>query len=272
MVGCYNTGFALSGGFVKGYAHLGALQALFEYGIRPDIISGVSIGAAAGAFIADGCSPLEVLDLFVSREFRSFTGLTRSRGGFMDLDNFYDFLNKNLSVKRIEELRIPLVVTATNLDTGRSVHFDEGEIAPRVAASCCVPGLFSPIEIDGDRYVDGGVLMNLPVSVIRGRCEKVVAVNLSRIVPDREYHYNVIGILLRTYHLMSHSNITHDRRIADILIEPEGLEVYGNRQLDRGREIFDIGYEAASKVLEHVGEIVFPKVDGVIRKTGDDGK
>ena len=114
--------------------------------------------------------------------------------------------------------------------------------------------------------------MNLPVSVIRGRCEKVVAVNLSRIVPDREYNHNVIGILLRTYHLMSHSNITHDRRIADILIEPDGLEAYGNRQLDRGREIFGIGYEAASKVLEHVGEIVFPKVDGVIRNTEDDGK
>lgn len=80
---CYGTGFALSGGFVKGYAHLGALQALFEYGIRPEIIAGVSIGAVAGVFIADGKRPEEVLELFMSREFRSFTGFTRSRGGFM---------------------------------------------------------------------------------------------------------------------------------------------------------------------------------------------
>mgnify|MGYP005797247581 CR=1 FL=1 len=86
MVGCYNTGFALSGGFVKGYAHLGALQALFEYGVRPDIISVVSIGDVAGVFIADGCSPLAVLDLFVISDFRSFSGTTRLRGWLMFLD------------------------------------------------------------------------------------------------------------------------------------------------------------------------------------------
>ena len=102
----------------------------FEYGIRPEIIAGVSIGAVAGVFIADGKRPEEVLELFMSREFRSFTGFTRSRGGFMNLDNFYGFLRDTLSVGRIEELSLPLAVTATNLDTGRSVHFREGEIAP----------------------------------------------------------------------------------------------------------------------------------------------
>lgn len=258
MEACYGTGFALSGGFVKGYAHLGALQALFEYGIRPDTIAGVSIGAVAGVFIADGRTPAEVLDLFMSREFRSFTGFTRSRGGFMNLDNFYGFLRETLSAERIEELALPLTVTATDLDTGRSVHFREGAIAPRVAASCCVPGLFTPIEIDGDHYVDGGVLMNLPVSVIRGTCRRVVAVNLSKIVPDREYRHNVFGILMRTYHLMSHCNVMHDRRSADLLIEPDGLSSYGNTQLDKGREIFDIGYVAARKVIEEAGATVFP--------------
>ena len=64
---CYGTGFALSGGFVKGYAHLGALQALFEYGIRPEIIAGVSIGAVAGEIIADGKRTEEVFELFMSR-------------------------------------------------------------------------------------------------------------------------------------------------------------------------------------------------------------
>lgn len=71
-----------------------------------------------GVFIADGKRPEEVLELFMSREFRSFTGFTRSRGGFMNLDNFYGFLRDTLSVGRIEELSLPLAVTATNLDTG----------------------------------------------------------------------------------------------------------------------------------------------------------
>lgn len=254
----YKTGFALSGGFVKGYAHLGALQALAEHGIKPDIIAGVSIGSVAGAFMADGKTPFEILEMFMSKEFRSFTGFTRSKGGFMHLDNFYDFLNDNLSAKRIEELPIPLIITATNLDAGHSVHFREGEIAPRIAASCSVPGLFTPIEIDGDHYVDGGVLMNLPVSLIRGKCDKVIAVNLSKIVPDKDYRHNVFGILMRTYHLMSHCNIIYDRRAADLLIEPDGLSTYGNTQLDRGKEIFDIGYRTAIKVIEQVKDIIYP--------------
>lgn len=254
----YKIGFALSGGFIRGFAHLGALQALEENGIRPDIISGVSIGSVAGAFIADGKSPYEVMTLFSNKEFKSFSAFTRSRGGLMRLDNFIDFINDNLSVRNIEELGLPLSVTATNLDKGKSVHFRNGDLATHIAASCCVPGLFVPINIDGDNYVDGGVLMNLPVSVIRSKCDKVVAMNISRLKTDAEYKMNVGGILYRTYHLMSHSNILHDRKISDMLIEPDGLEVYGNTQLDKGEEIFEIGYKTAIKVIEQVRDIVFP--------------
>lgn len=259
----YKTGFALSGGFVKGFAHLGALQALKEYGINPDIVSGVSIGSVAGAFLADGKTPTEVLGLFMSREFRSFTSFTRAKGGFMNLDNFYSFIRDNISAKRIEDLSLPLVVTATNLDTGRSIHFREGELAPRIAASCCVPGIFTPVEIDGDHYVDGGVLMNLPVSTIRGLCDKVIAVNLSKITSDSDYRHNVFGVLYRTYHLMSHCNIIYDRRAADLLIEPDGLEEFGNTHLDKGKEIFDIGYKAAVKVIEQVKDIIYPASAGI---------
>lgn len=255
----YKIGFALSGGFIRGFAHLGVLQALEENGIRPDIISGVSIGAVAGAFIADGKRPYEVMELFRSKEFRSFTSFTYLRGGLMRLDNFLGFVNDNMSVKNIEDLDMPLIVTATNLDKGTSDHFRKGGIAERVAASCCVPGLFVPINIDGNNYVDGGVLMNLPVSVIRSKCDKVVAVNISRIKTDADYKMNVAGIMYRTYHLMSHSNIMHDRRISDMLIEPEGLEAFSNTQLEKGEEIFEIGYKIAVKVISQVKDIVFPE-------------
>ena len=93
----------------------------------------------------------------------------------------------------------------------------------------------------------------------RGGGETPPKQNLSKIVPDRDYRHNVFGILMRTYHLMSHCNVIHDRRNADILIEPDGLSIYGNTQLDKGREIFDIGYEAARKVIEQVKDIVYPR-------------
>lgn len=254
----YKIGFALSGGFVRGFAHLGALQALSENGIKPDLIAGVSIGSVVGAFIADGRQPTEILELFMDKEFSYFTKFTRLPGGLMHLDKFREFIDANLSVKRIEELNLPLIISATNLDKGQSVHFSEGELAPRIAASCCVPGLFTPITIEGDHYVDGGVLMNLPVSIIRTKCEKVIAINLNKISTGKHYSMNLAGILHRTYHLMSHSNIIYDRRAADMLIEPDGLDEYSNTDLEKGREIFDIGYNTANKVIGQVKEIIFP--------------
>lgn len=259
MTGRYRTGFALSGGFVKGFAHLGALQALAEHDIRPDILAGVSIGSVAAVFTADGREPYRVMELFSTREFRSFSSLTRLHGGIMELDRFLDFMRSNISVARLEKLKLPVIVTATDLDTGQSVHFTEGEIAERVAASCCMPGLFAPIEIDGGHYVDGGVLMNLPVSVLRPLCDKVVAVNLSRIEPDPDERRNVAEVLVRVYNLISHSNIIRDRREADMLIEPAGLGEFGNTELDRGEEIFELGYRETCKVLGQVGHIVFPR-------------
>ena len=92
----YKIGFALSGGFIKGFAHLGAVQALYEEGIRPDIISGVSAGAFAGVFLADGKEPREVLRLFEEKGFGGFTKFSfRSRGGFMLREQLYDFLYDN---------------------------------------------------------------------------------------------------------------------------------------------------------------------------------
>ena len=87
--------------------------------------------------------------------------------GLFELGEFIDFLKSNLKSKKLEELQIPLIITATDLDHGRLVHFHKGDIAERVAASCCMPVLFAPVNIDGTHYVDGGLLMNLPVSTLR---------------------------------------------------------------------------------------------------------
>ena len=100
--------------------------------------------------------------------------------------------------------------------------------------------------------------MNLPVAPIRNMCEKVVAVNVSTIVNREELGSNIFSVLWRTYDLMSHSNAHHDRRMADILIEPRNLESYSNRELGKAAEIFESGYDTARKVLDQVKDIVFP--------------
>ncbi len=244
----YNTGFALSGGFIRGFAHLGVIQALREHDIRPDIISGVSAGALAGAFIADGYEPHEVLECFSNLNFLAFTRPAWNKGGLMKLDLLIDFLHKYIRAERIEDLKTPLVVTATDLDNAQLVHFRTGSIAERVAASCCLPPLFTPITIDGVDYVDGGVFMNLPVSTIRDECKYVVAVNVSP-VRQPEYKKNVISVALRTFHLSTLANSLQDCRNADLLIEPQNLYEYGNTELNKAEEIFQKGYEAANEAL-----------------------
>ena len=166
----YPIGYALSGGFIKGFAHLGVMQSLLEHDIKPNILSGVSAGALAGVFYADGNEPHKVLDYFSGHKFQDLTKLVIPKVGLFELGEFIDFLKTNLKAKTMEELQIPLIITATDLDHGRVVHFHKGNIAERVAASCCMPVLFSPVKIEGTHYVDGGVFMNLPVSTIRRVC------------------------------------------------------------------------------------------------------
>ena len=168
----YPIGYALSGGFIKGFAHLGVMQSLLEHDIKPNILSGVSAGALAGVFYADGNEPHKVLDYFSGHKFQDLTKLVIPKVGLFELGEFIDFLKTNLKAKTIEELQIPLIITATDLDHGRVVHFHKGNIAERVAASCCMPVLFSPVKIEGTHYVDGGVFMNLPVSTIRRKARR----------------------------------------------------------------------------------------------------
>lgn len=244
----YKTGFALSGGFIRGFAHLGALQALYEHDIRPDIIAGVSAGSLAGVFTADGYEPYEALQCFSNLNFLDFTRPTWTKGGLMKLDLLIDFLKEHIKAKNIEDLKMPLVVTATDFHNGKSVHFRTGSIAERVAASCCLPPLFSAITIDGIDYVDGGVFMNLPVAPIRDLCDEVVAVNVSPL-RQSEFKKNVISVSLRAFHFMSNSNAMWGRRNCDLLIEPQNLYEYGNTELNKADEIFQRGYEAATEIL-----------------------
>ena len=245
----YQTGFVLSGGFIKGFAHLGAIQALLERDIRPQIISSTSAGSLVGALYADGNEPYQVLEFFDGLKFSDLTKPVIPTTGFFELNELEDFLNTHLKRRRLELLPVPLVVTATDLDHGKSVHFRQGDIAKCVAASCCMPVLFTPITIDGTLYVDGGVLMNLPVSPIREECKQIYAINVSPMLTP-EYKPNIINIAERSYSFIFRSNTVAERQMADVLIEPVNLSGYKNIDLDRAKDIFMVGYNTAVETIE----------------------
>jgi len=244
----YKIGIALSGGGIKGLCHAGVLKALEEQGIRPDIISGVSAGAVVGALYADGYSPDEIALLFEDISFRKMTKIQIPDGGFFRIDAFQRFLSKKLRAKTFEDLKIPLRIVATDLDKGRSVTFTSGKLIEPVIASCSVPVLFIPKVIDGVHYVDGGVLKNFPVSTIRDECDKVIGINASPMVAD-DYKPSIMNVAARSYHFMFKANILHDKELCDLLIEPVDMGNYETFDVDKGREIFELGYRSTKQLL-----------------------
>jgi NTE family protein len=244
----YKIGIALSGGGIKGLCHAGVLKALEEHGITPNILSGVSAGAVVAVLYADGYSPDEIAKLFEDISFRRMTKIQIPDGGFFRIDAFHRFLAKNLRAKTFEELKIPLRVVATDLDKGRSIVFSTGKLLDPIIASCSVPVLFSPKMIDGVRYVDGGVFKNFPVSTIREECDKVIGINASPMVAD-DYKPTIMNVAARSYHFMFKANILHDKELCDFLIEPIDMGNYETFDVDKGREIFELGYRTTKQLL-----------------------
>jgi len=157
-------------------------------------------------------------------------------------------LSKKLRAKTFEDLKIPLRIVATDLDKGRSVTFTSGKLIEPVIASCSVPVLFIPKVIDGVHYVDGGVLKNFPVSTIRDECDKVIGINASPMVAD-DYKPSIMNVAARSYHFMFKANILHDKELCDLLIEPVDMGNYETFDVDKGREIFELGYRSTKQLL-----------------------
>lgn len=244
----YPIGLALSGGGARGFAHMGALKALEEEGIKPNLLSGVSAGSIVGALYADGYSPDEMLELFAGLSFTDLAQLTLPRSGFFKMDGFRSFLRKHLHTKRLEKLPIPLLITATNLDKGESVTFDKGDIIEVIAASCCIPVIFSPVEIAGELYVDGGVIRNFPVTPIRHLCKQVIGVNVNPFVAD-VCSRSVIGIAERSFNYMMQANAIADMALCDILIETDEIEQFSLFDLENLRAIAALGYDDTKQAL-----------------------
>lgn len=247
----YKIGLALSGGGAKGFAHLGVFKLLEESGLKPDIISGTSAGSLMGVLFADGYSADEIKNMFIGREFSEFAQLQIPKSGLFNYDRFQEFLKRHLRSKRIEDLPIPTVIVATDLDRGCSHEFRSGPIVEAVTASCCMPIVFSPVLINGVHYVDGGLFRNFPVSTIRDECEYVIGVNVSPLIPQR-YKQTLWHIAERTYHYVFKANAIEDRELCDILIEAKEVGLYKTFDLENINLISEIGYEAAVKAFQKV--------------------
>ncbi|MBE0639630.1 MAG: patatin-like phospholipase family protein [Bacteroidales bacterium] len=238
----YKIGIALGGGGARGFAHLGVLKALEEKGIQPDIISGVSAGALVGVFIASGMKPDDIFTMMKENKFNDYAQVIVPKNGLLSLDRTRELLKKHLSVDDFADLKIPLYVATTNLFEGKIEYFNKGDLTTIIQASMSIPVLFSPVKIGQSLYADGGIMDNLPVEPLIGKCRKIIAVNISPLQTILKIQ-NLIDAATRAFQLSVNATTKGIDGKCDILIEPEKLSKFELLNTSHVDEMFEIGYE-----------------------------
>jgi NTE family protein len=253
-------GLALSGGGVRGAAHIGVLKVLKELRIPIDYIAGTSAGAAVGGFYASGM-PVEDIERLItktdwkdvfndrpSRQYRSFRRkeednehlmylelgfnhgkITMPRGLIAGQKLSFMLKSATLPVSNIHDfdsLAIPFRAVATDIKTGEEAVLSKGNLAEAIRASMSVPGVFSPVEMDGRTLVDGGIVKNLPVDILRKMgADVIIAVDIGTpVISDPEKLRSVLGISVQIINILMQTNIDQQTALLtekDLLIKPE---------------------------------------------------
>lgn len=246
----YKIGLALSGGGAKGIAHIGAIKAIEDYGLKIDIIAGVSAGAIVGALYADGHSTKEIKDFFKTN---TLTQMVRpnlpKKGGLVNPERYMRKLGNTLRSKNFEDLRMPLIVNATELNAGKNVYFTSGPLLDKVIASASVPIFFNPKIIDGKQYVDGGIFCNLPASILRKDCEILIGVHVNPTAP-KENADGVIDVAERIFHLAVNGNTQEQKKYCDIVVETTRAKKFGMFNVGKADLIYKIGYHYTMMALQ----------------------
>ena len=251
----HEIGIALSGGGTRGIVHVGALKALEENGIFPSIISGTSAGSIVGAMYAHGYTPAEILAIASERSLLWMFSLRLPTKGFVRHTFLRKMLKRYIPADNFEELKKPLYIAITNLNTGKVEIMNSGSLHDVIIASASIPVLYEPIQIGGNWYTDGGLLMNLPVSPIREKSKIIIAVNL---IPRKELmngEVNTIsGIANRSFNLAAINTIQPELKFCDVIIEPESLYHYSRFNFTNIKEMHEIGYEETMKMMPQIKE------------------
>jgi NTE family protein len=250
-------GLALGAGAARGFAHVGVIKTLESQGIRPDIVVGSSAGSVIAALLASGATGNELNRLALNLDEATIAdwGLPFAGrfGGLIKGDALQNMVNREVQNKSIEQMRIPLGIVATDLQSGKGILFRSGNTGLAVRASCSVPGVFQPAVISGKEYVDGGLVAPVPVSYARQMgATIVVAVNISS-EPVHQDASGTLGVLQQTSSIMQRSINQYELKSADIVIQPHLLQMGGSDFRSRNAAIL-AGEVAAQEQMALIKE------------------
>ena len=281
-------GLVLSGGGAKGFAHIGVLKVLEEAGIQIDYIGGTSMGAVIGGLYASGYTATQIDSIFQKTNFDELINdyIPRASKNFYEKRNdelyafvlpfnkfrvgipealskgMYNFnlltrLTRNVKdVKDFNQLPIPFLCIATDIESGEQVLLNKGNLAQAMLASSAFPSLFSPVEIDGKLLIDGGVVNNYPVDeVLKLGADIIIGVDVQDGLKDRTLLRDATKILVQISNLNMIDRMRENVKKTTFYIKPD-IKEYGVISFDKGREIITKGEEATFAIYEKLKKLV----------------
>ncbi len=247
-----NVGICLSGGAALGFAHIGVLQALEDNGIKPDYVSGASMGAIIGAFYAAGYSPAQIMKIISIEKMDKLSNIfkfPKTSLGFSGMESISKVLKKYIPQNSFESLHRQFYVCVTNLNTGEwNIKHSGDKLAEYVCASSAIPTVFEAQLVDGSYYVDGGLLNNLPVEPLREKCHVVIGVDVLEYPKNQVLKSKTDIAMLST---LAANAETHRLRkpMCDFYISCDGANTYTLFNFDAYKELYHIGY---NRTIEYI--------------------
>lgn len=251
----------LGSGGARGYAHIGVLEALEHQGIKPDFIVGTSAGSIVGALYASGKTPEQLHQIALDLRVNDVRDFKVGKQGFFDGKKVEDYVNNLVNGKKLESLKIPMYVVATQLKSGEKVIFNQGNTGLAVRASVTIPSMFAPTLIAGKEYVDGGLVSPVPVNIARDLgADIVIAVDILA-QPQHTETGNMWGLFNQNINIMQNTLAAEELKNADIVIQPD---------LREKLHIFDMkGRETTIRAGEIATQLKMKQIKGVLQRNVD---
>ncbi len=244
-------GLVLGGGGARGYAHLGAIKAFEEYGLKFDYVAGTSAGALVGAFYSNGWTFEQMFNLaknFKERDIR------KSRIPLIpsSTEGLEEIITSRLGDVDVSETKTPLAIVAVDILSLEECVITKGKLAKAVAGSCAVPTIFQPVEFDGRLLFDGGLQNTLPSNVPKlFGCDYVVAIDAN---PARNYgakSTKYVDIMSAVVRILMKKNAETGYKYGDVVIQPE-TKRFKSTSIEGFEEIIEEGYKATIDQIHEV--------------------
>jgi NTE family protein len=262
--------FVFSGGGPLGALQAGALRALYEEGVRPDLVVGTSVGALNATFLAfdptpEGVDSLTKMwldlgdgDLFPGGRFKATWARLLTKGNrIFDNSGLRSVITKRLGDARIEDAQLPLGIVATDLDTGSERVFQTGPVLSPLLASTAMPSIFPPVEIDGRLYTDGGVCNNVPIApAVAMGARTIYVMDSTSHTHQRRPLVRPIDYLLHAFSLARAQRLEVERewyadKVNLIMVPSPSLDFFVPfASMDHTSKLIDLGYGRVKRFLD----------------------